>query len=178
MSKLKINLLTHCWEFQNDYDRKGYGKFFDGKDKVLAHRFSYKIHNGYIPKDYEIDHICRIRHCVNPNHLQALSKEEHKEKTTPYAVAYNQSAYAKEASKRAGARRRKYKDLPEGITMANSKAGTPFLYARFRCPVTNVIVRAGGRRFDSPEEKLEAIKFLCAKMIMMRAEIMEKYKNS
>jgi hypothetical protein len=59
----------------------GYGKLrIDSKDHWL-HRLSWELTNGPIPEGYQIDHICRNRRCINPNHLQLLSLESHTLKT-------------------------------------------------------------------------------------------------
>ena len=39
-----------------------------------AHRFSFEIEHGAIPIGLELDHLCRVRHCVNPNHLEAVTR--------------------------------------------------------------------------------------------------------
>jgi hypothetical protein len=51
----------------------GYGKFhWDGKD-IPAHRFVYEALVGPIPDGLVIDHLCRVRHCVRPDHLEAVT---------------------------------------------------------------------------------------------------------
>lgn len=51
----------------------GYGAMFIAKGKrVLAHRWSYEHFVGPIPDGLHIDHLCRNRMCVNPEHLEAV----------------------------------------------------------------------------------------------------------
>ena len=54
-------------------EKNGYAKIsVDGK-REWAHRVSYRLVNGHIPEGMEIDHLCRVRCCVNPLHLEAVT---------------------------------------------------------------------------------------------------------
>jgi hypothetical protein len=61
--------MSGCWIWLNRLDRNGYG-FFRG---VTASRASYLFHKGPLPDGHEIDHLCRLRCCVNPDHLEAVT---------------------------------------------------------------------------------------------------------
>jgi HNH endonuclease len=69
---------THdCWEWMGPTLNNGYGQFGSGKNRgvsTLAHRASYQLVKGD-PGDLVIDHLCRNRKCVNPQHLEAVTQE-------------------------------------------------------------------------------------------------------
>lgn len=66
-----------CWEWirQRRTD-VGYGRFFYQGKVRLAHRFSYEMHVGPIPSGYELDHLCRNRACIRPDHLEPVTHSE------------------------------------------------------------------------------------------------------
>lgn len=62
-----------CWIWKG-VKPGAYGRLWEGKTRVLVHRFSYEIHKGPVPEGLEIDHLCRERRCVNPDHLEAVTQ--------------------------------------------------------------------------------------------------------
>lgn len=73
----KVNKTSSCWLWQAWHTNKGYGLFkLDTKTSVLAHRLSYTMSNGGIPKGLVIDHLCSTPACVNPKHLDAVTQKE------------------------------------------------------------------------------------------------------
>jgi len=66
--------LGQCWVWTAGTS-KGYGKFWDGR-RSQAHRFSYEMHRGAIPDGLDLDHLCRVRNCVNPDHLEPVTRAE------------------------------------------------------------------------------------------------------
>jgi hypothetical protein len=64
-----------CWTWQGATLSRvnRYGVFNDGqKNAVLAHRFAFEDVRGPIPEGYVIDHLCRNKSCVRPDHLDAV----------------------------------------------------------------------------------------------------------
>lgn len=62
-----------CWLWTAATNRDGYGEFAHVGKHWGAHRFSFLLANGDLPDGVEIDHLCRVRNCVNPAHLQAVN---------------------------------------------------------------------------------------------------------
>lgn len=62
-----------CWLWTGHRDNDGYGGFGKG---LLAHRWSYEYFVGSIPKGHDVDHLCRNRACVHPEHLEPVSHRE------------------------------------------------------------------------------------------------------
>lgn len=69
-------LPTGCWEWNLRLDRDGYGQIGIHGKNWLAHRASYTIFVGPIPDGMQLDHLCRNRRCVNPEHLEPVTQLE------------------------------------------------------------------------------------------------------
>jgi hypothetical protein len=65
---------TPCWLWKNARMANGYGVFRSGYKLHSAHRVFYTQTKGTIPKGLDLDHLCKIRHCVNPDHLEAVTR--------------------------------------------------------------------------------------------------------
>jgi hypothetical protein len=69
--------LGRCWLWIACRVPGGYGQFYVSKVGVqFAHRVSYELRNGPIPAGLEIDHLCRNRACVNPEHMEVVTTRE------------------------------------------------------------------------------------------------------
>lgn len=68
----KIDASGDCWDWTAYVDPKGYAKFQIYPAVHYVHRLVYEWLVGPIPAGYQIDHLCRRRHCVNPDHLEPV----------------------------------------------------------------------------------------------------------
>ena len=78
--KFFLRVDTHgengCWLWTGAKNANGYGSFgYTTKKTKLAHRYSYEILRGPIEAQ-TLDHLCRVRACVNPDHLEPCSLNE------------------------------------------------------------------------------------------------------
>jgi hypothetical protein len=65
-----------CWLWIGSGNQYGYGRFLISGQNTLAHRFSYETFKGPLLDGLELDHLCRMRCCVNPDHLEQVTHEE------------------------------------------------------------------------------------------------------
>lgn len=69
--------VTGCVVWTGKIDPKGYGMLYvRAKKTVLAHRAVFEIANGAIDDSLVIDHLCRVRCCINPLHMEQVTLAE------------------------------------------------------------------------------------------------------
>lgn len=77
VDKIEPEPNTGCWLWMGSQCRGGYGKVWCVPEVgELAHRVSYVLLKGPISDELEIDHLCRVRQCANPDHMEPVTRQE------------------------------------------------------------------------------------------------------
>lgn len=67
-----VRKTTSCWTWSGRTNGDGYGLIDVRGNGIRSHRLAYELARGPIPDGLEIDHLCRNRACVNPDHLEPV----------------------------------------------------------------------------------------------------------
>jgi hypothetical protein len=70
----KVEKTDTCWLWTAALNSNSYGHIDVDGHSVKAHRFSYELLVGPVPEGLDLDHLCRVRHCVRPDHLQPVTR--------------------------------------------------------------------------------------------------------
>lgn len=69
---------TGCWLWNGALSKKGYGHIKRNRKSIPAHRYFWEQRNGPIPDPkMDVHHKCLNKRCVNPDHLEALTRKDH-----------------------------------------------------------------------------------------------------
>lgn len=100
----KVERTDTCWLWMGATNSKGYGCWSVDGVSQLAHRVAYQTLVGPIPEGLTIDHLCRVKVCVNPAHLEpvtmleniARAAEQDRPANCPYGHEYTaENTYVK-----------------------------------------------------------------------------------
>ncbi len=75
LSKIRKDEESGCWLWLACTGKDGYGYVRYNGRRRAAHIVSYLIFMGPIPEGLELDHLCRVRNCINPAHLEAVTRK-------------------------------------------------------------------------------------------------------
>ncbi len=76
-----------CWLYAGSLDKDGYGLMgVTGSGTQRVHRLAYAVLTGPIPDGMEIDHLCRVRNCMNPAHLEAVTRQVNSLRSESFAA--------------------------------------------------------------------------------------------
>jgi len=65
-----------CHVWKGYLDKDGYGTFLFKRKQRKAHRVAVFFDRGDIPRNLVVDHVCKVRNCVNPEHLRVVTVRE------------------------------------------------------------------------------------------------------
>lgn len=81
-----------CWLWTRYRDEDGYGHIARNGRAPGVHIVAWELFRGPVPDGLELDHLCRVRHCANPDHLEPVTRAENVGRTPLHAFALANAA--------------------------------------------------------------------------------------
>lgn len=81
---------TGCWIWQRSVGHDGYGRCARRGRWYLAHRLFWQELRGPIPDGMVMDHLCGVRSCVNPDHLDIVTRTENSRRSDTTKLTQDQ----------------------------------------------------------------------------------------
>ena len=79
---------TPCWLWAGSLTRKGYGRAQVNGEHTGAHRAMYEAANGALPRNAQLDHLCRNRRCVRPEHMDVVTNAVNSQRASRSRLSY------------------------------------------------------------------------------------------
>lgn len=73
----QVDTGTGCWLWLRGHSSTGYGTVYIDRKSYGAHVASWELVHGPVPKGFIVHHKCAVRLCVNPEHLELLTRSQH-----------------------------------------------------------------------------------------------------
>ena len=104
-----------CHIFQGSLNHDGYGVFEVAGIRWGAHRAAYIVSKGDIPDGLRLDHLCRVRNCCNPDHLEPVTQAENTRRGLMPKVTLEQVKEIRASKEKSGVLGKRYGVAPDTI---------------------------------------------------------------
>jgi hypothetical protein len=91
----KTDRSGECWLWTSSLNRYGYAEMKINGRSRMAHRVAYELLVGPIPDGLQLDHLCRVRYCVNPAHLEPVTSAENTRRGESFAATNGSKTHCK-----------------------------------------------------------------------------------
>lgn len=98
----KVQITQYCWIWKGGKFESGYGYFNYNYKLVRSHRMSYMLFKGKIPEELQLDHLCRNKLCVNPQHLEAVTQRINNLRSNSFSGVNARKTHCKRGHKLSG----------------------------------------------------------------------------
>ncbi|MGH3505158.1 MAG: HNH endonuclease signature motif containing protein, partial [Nocardioidaceae bacterium] len=78
-----VEFTQECWLWTGARQAGGYGRFAGDDGLVLVHRWAYERFRGPIAEHMTVDHLCLTTRCVNPSHMEIVTRQENARRANP-----------------------------------------------------------------------------------------------
>lgn len=138
----RVEATGFCWLWRGEVTDKGYGRSYLQGKTLYAHRQSYQMLIGPIPEGLTLDHLCRIRNCVNPDHLEPVTLEENLARAKRFRNLANTHTRTRKPKRREGYCHNGHELTPDNVLIGKRSNGAE----RRQCKVCQHEVQERYRR--------------------------------